>query len=87
MQFRIYLADIAGTLYAPLWHIWYTLVAQILTEVCVLEHLHEYDLNSKSEKCLFHTQKIEFLGFMVTPTGHLYDTAKNWCSQHLADPE
>ena len=43
---------------------------------CVLERLHEYDLHSKPEKCLFHTQKIEFLGFMVTPTGISMDTAK-----------
>src|SRR5467141_1050820 len=42
----------------------------------VLECLHEYDLHSKPEKCLFHTQKIEFLGFMVTPTGISMDTAK-----------
>src|SRR5882724_6949443 len=42
----------------------------------VLEHLHKYDLHSKPEKCLFHTQKIEFLGFMVTPTGITMDTAK-----------
>jgi len=33
----------------------------------VLERLREYDLHSKPEKCLFHTQKIKFLGFMVTP--------------------
>jgi len=33
-----------------------------------LERLHEYDLHWKPEKCLFNTQKIEFLGFMVTPT-------------------
>ena len=43
---------------------------------CILEHLHEYDLHSKPEKCLFHMQKIEFLGFMVTPTGISMDTAK-----------
>src|SRR5882724_3154455 len=43
---------------------------------CILEHLHEYNLHSKPEKCLFHTQKIEFLGFMVTPTGISMDTAK-----------
>src|SRR5882724_6597466 len=42
----------------------------------VLEHLHEYDLHSKPEKCLFHMQKIEFLGFMVTPTGISMDMAK-----------
>ena len=43
---------------------------------CVLECLHEYNLHSKPEKCLFHTQKIKFLGFMVTPTGISMDTAK-----------
>src|SRR5882672_3021038 len=42
----------------------------------VLEHLHEYDLHSKPEKCLLHTQKIEFLGFMVIPNGISMDTAK-----------
>src|SRR5882724_6580886 len=41
----------------------------------ILEH-HEYDLHSKPEKCLFHMQKIEFLGFMVTPTGIYMDMAK-----------
>src|SRR5882724_9960493 len=43
---------------------------------CVLEHLREYDLHSKPEKCLFNMQKIEFLGFMVTPTGISMDTTK-----------
>jgi len=42
----------------------------------ILECLHKYDLHSKPEKCLFHMQKIEFLGFMVTPTGISMDTAK-----------
>src|SRR5882724_1949080 len=42
----------------------------------VFEPLREYDLHSKPEKCLFHTQNIEFLGFMVTPTGISMDTAK-----------
>src|SRR5882724_2015934 len=42
----------------------------------VLERLHEYDLHSKLEKCLFHMQRIEFLGFMVTPTGISMDTTK-----------
>jgi len=41
-----------------------------------LEQLHEYDLHSKPEKCLFHTQKIKFLGFMITPTGITMDTTK-----------
>src|SRR5882672_8557927 len=43
---------------------------------CMLERLREYDLHSKPEKCLFHTQRIEFLGFMVTPTGISMDTSK-----------
>jgi len=43
---------------------------------CVLEHLCEYDLHSKPEKCLFHMQRIEFLCFMVTPTGISMGTAK-----------
>src|SRR5882724_10349309 len=42
----------------------------------ILEWLCEYDLHSKPKKCLFHTQKIGFLGFMVTPTGISMDTAK-----------
>src|SRR5467141_737644 len=42
----------------------------------MLEQLHKYDLHSKPEKCLFHTQRIKFLGFMVTPTGISMDTAK-----------
>src|SRR5882672_2903415 len=42
----------------------------------VLECLCEYDLHSKPKKCLFHTEKIEFLGFMVTPTGISMDSAK-----------
>src|SRR5882724_5473815 len=43
---------------------------------CILECLRKCDLHSKPEKCLFHMQKIEFLGFMVTPTGISMDTAK-----------
>ena len=43
-----------------------------------LECLHEYDLHSKPEKCLFHIQKIKFLGFMVTPTGNSMDTVSIW---------
>src|SRR5882724_9860684 len=43
---------------------------------CILKHLCKYDLHSKPEKCLFHTQNIKFLGFMVTPTGISMDTAK-----------
>ena len=38
--------------------------------------LCEYNLHSKPEKCLFHMQKIDLLGFMVTPTGISMDMAK-----------
>src|SRR5882724_10650841 len=41
-----------------------------------LEWLQEYDLHSKPEKCLFHTQKIEFLGFMVITDSISMDSAK-----------
>src|SRR5882724_6613787 len=43
---------------------------------CILECLREYDLHNKPEKCLFHMRKIEFLGFMVTPTGISMDPTK-----------
>ena len=42
----------------------------------VLECLCKYNLHSKPEKCLFHMQKIQFLGFMVTPTDISMDMAK-----------
>src|SRR5882724_11805960 len=42
----------------------------------ILGHLCKCDLHSKPEKCLFHMPKIEFLGFMATPTGIPMDTAK-----------
>src|SRR5882724_9910445 len=42
----------------------------------ILECLREYNLHLKPEKCLFHMQKIEFLGFMVTPTGISMNMAK-----------
>src|SRR5882724_8301819 len=42
----------------------------------ILESLHKYNLHLKPQKCLFHTQKIKLLGFMVAPTGISMDTAK-----------
>jgi len=53
----------------------------------VLERLHEYNLHSKPEKCLFHMQKIEFLGFMVTPTGISHGHGQDRCCQCLANPD
>ena len=50
---------------------------------CVLSRLWENNLHVKPEKSLFHTHSIEFLGFMISPTGISMDIAKtkaisNW---------
>src|SRR6266481_9004421 len=49
----------------------------------VLTWLREHNLHVKSEKALFHTKSIEFLGFMVSPTSISMDVANteaisNW---------
>src|SRR6266481_9002008 len=49
----------------------------------VLTRLGEHNLHVKPEKSLFHTKSIEFLGFMVSPTGISMDITKtkailNW---------
>jgi len=49
----------------------------------VLTRLQQHNLHVKPEKSLFHTYSIEFLGFMVSPTGIAMDVAKteaisNW---------
>jgi len=49
----------------------------------VLTRLQDNNLHVKPEKSLFHTHSIEFLGFMVSPTGIVMDVAKteaisNW---------
>ena len=43
---------------------------------CVLSRLWKNNLHIKPEKSLFHTHSIEFLGFMVSPTGVSMDIAK-----------
>ena len=43
---------------------------------CVLSHLQENNLHVKLEQSLFHTRALRFLGFMVSPTGIMMDTAK-----------
>src|SRR6266481_5026551 len=42
----------------------------------VLLRLRENNLHVKPEKSLFHTRSIEFLGFMVSPSGVSMDVAK-----------
>ena len=41
-----------------------------------LTRLHENNLHIKPEKSLFHTNSIEFLGFMMSPKGIVMDLAK-----------
>ena len=43
---------------------------------CVLTRLWENNLHVKPKKSLFHTHSIEFLGFMVSPTGVSMDVVK-----------
>ena len=43
---------------------------------CILMHLCENNLHVKPEKSLFHTNSIEFLGFMVSLKGITMDSAK-----------
>ena len=42
----------------------------------VLQRLREHNLHAKLEKCTFHTDTIEYLGFIVSPAGLSMDTAK-----------
>ena len=39
----------------------------------VLQRLREWGLYAKLSKCQFHTQEVEFLGFIVTPNGVVMD--------------
>jgi RNase H-like domain found in reverse transcriptase/Reverse transcriptase (RNA-dependent DNA polymerase) len=54
----------------------------------VLQRLHERNLCAKISKCTFHTDTIEYLGFIITPAGiHMdpatFDTVLNWPTPHL----
>jgi hypothetical protein len=42
----------------------------------VLNRLRKYELHVKPEKSIFHTNTIEFLGFIVSPSGIAMDPAK-----------
>lgn len=57
---------------------------KITNQVCLyLEKLREAGLYAKLEKCKFHTLKVNFFGFEITPHGiHMeksrFDTINNW---------
>ena len=42
----------------------------------MLERLCEHNLHEKLDKCTFHTDTIEYLGFIVSPSSISMDTAK-----------
>jgi Reverse transcriptase (RNA-dependent DNA polymerase) len=42
----------------------------------VLTRLREHNLFVKPEKCLFHSDWVEFLGFIISPAGVAMDTEK-----------
>ena len=42
----------------------------------VLERLRQHNLHAKPEKCQFHTDTTEYLGFIVSPKGVAMDPAK-----------
>ncbi len=42
----------------------------------VLERLRENDLYAKPEKCSFHKNSVEYLGYVVSPDGIGMDPAK-----------
>ena len=35
----------------------------------VLKHLHKADLYAKAEKCKFHSESVEYLGYILSPSG------------------
>ena len=42
----------------------------------VLQRLLQHNLYAKLEKCEFHTQKVEFLGYVISPSGVSMDPSK-----------
>jgi len=35
----------------------------------VLKHLHKASLYAKAEKCKFHSESVEYLGYILSPSG------------------
>lgn len=52
----------------------------------VLDRLREYKLYAKLEKCEFHTQQTEYLGYIVTPDGLSIDTSRVATIQEWPEP-
>jgi len=52
----------------------------------VLEKLRSVGLYAKLEKCVFHTSKVEFLGYIVSNIGILMDSKKIQVVLDLATP-
>src|SRR5882724_8197643 len=42
----------------------------------VLQRLREHNLHAKPEKCSFHTDSVEYLGFIISPSGISMDPSK-----------
>jgi len=42
----------------------------------ILQCLHEHNLHAKPEKCSFHTDSVEYLGFIISPSGISMDPSK-----------
>jgi hypothetical protein len=52
----------------------------------VLQRLREWGLYAKLSKCEFHTNKVEFLGFVVTPEGIVMDPERVRAIQEWPTP-
>jgi len=52
----------------------------------VLCHLRKHKLYAKPEKCEFHKEKIEYLGYILTPDGLFMDPAKVKTIQDWPEP-
>ena len=53
----------------------------------VLERLDEWGLYAKASKCTFNTKQVEFLGYIVTPTGVIMDPVRVQTIQEWPEPE
>jgi len=42
----------------------------------ILQRLREHNLHAKPEKCSFHTDSVEYLGFIISPSGISMDPSK-----------
>ena len=57
----------------------------------VLHHLRKRGLYARAPKCTFHADTVEYLGYILFPTGLTMDSAKvqviqNWPEPHIFNP-